>query len=241
MSFFSDVKSTENLEEVQDYVSSGYKPLPSGVYDATIKYAYTGEAKSGAKSITFAFDIDGREVTETMYVTNRNKETFYKKEGKNYPLPAFVIANDIARLALKGKQITALNTQEKILELYDYESRGKKKTAVDVFADLMGQKVKLGIKQVKEYKQVKDQSGTYVDSDEIKEHNTIDKVFHATNSKTVNETLAKKETAEFIDEWKAKWENNIDDKTKGKTPKVTSSTSTNQVQDTSIDDDVFGD
>lgn len=241
MTFFSDVKSTDNLEEVKDSVGASYAPLPSGVYDATIKYAYTGEAKSGAKNITFGFDIDGREYTETLYVTNKKKETFYTKEGKNYPLPSFTTANDISRLALKGKQITSLTTQEKILELYDYESRGKKKTAVDVFTDLMGKTVKLGIKQVKAFKQVKDQSGNYVDSDEIRESNAIDKVFHADNNKTVNELLAKKESAEFITEWKTKWENSVDDKTKGKTPKVTSSTSTNQAQDTSIDDDVFGD
>lgn len=237
MSFFSDVKQVDNLEEVKDSVGGSYAPMQSGVYDATIKYAYTGEAKSGAKSITFCFDVDGREHTETMYVTNRNKQTFYTKDGKNYPLPSFTTANDIARLALKGKQITALTTQEKILELYDYESRGKKKTAVDVFTDLMGQKVKLGIKQVKAFKQVKDSQGNYVDGDEIRVSNAIDKVFHATNSKTVNELLAKKEEAEFVTEWENKWNGKVDDKTGGKEPAKSSTQAVAQTQD--IDNDVF--
>lgn len=239
MSFFSDIKQADKLEEVKDTVGGGYSVIPSGVYDVTIKFAYTGQSKHGAKSITFGFDVGGREITETMYVTNRNKETFYTKDGKKYPLPAYTTANDISRLALKGKQITELKTEEKVLELYDFDTRGKKKTAVDCLTALHGQQVKLGIKQVKAFKQVKNHDGKYVDGDEIRESNVIDKAFHATNSKTVNELLAKKESAEFVSEWKTKWENKVDDKTGGREPAKSTSQAT--AETASIDDDVFGD
>lgn len=240
MSFFADVKQADTLEETKDYVGGSYAPLPSGVYDASIKYAYTGESRNGAKSITFAFDIDGRELTETFYVTNRNKQTYYTKDGKNYPLPAYTTVNDISRLALKGKQITELTTSKKVLELYDWESRGKKKTAVDVFTDLIGQSITLGIKQVKDFKQVKDASGNYVNGTDIREYNSIDKAFHPSHKKTVNELLAKKDTASFIDEWRNKWDNTTDDKTGGAVSNNQTQTTT-QTQTADIDDDVFGD
>ena len=67
----------------------------------------------------------------------------------------------------------------------------------------------------------------------------IDKAFHATNSKTVNELLAKKETAEFVSEWKTKWENKVDDKTGGREPAKSTPQAT--AETASIDDDVFGD
>ena len=40
MSFFSDIEQTNDLEEKDVLGGGSFAPLPSGVYDATIKYAY---------------------------------------------------------------------------------------------------------------------------------------------------------------------------------------------------------
>ena len=235
MSFFSDVQQTNNLEESKDYVGGSYAPLATDVYDATIKYAYATEAKSGAKGIVFGFDVAGKEHSETFWVTNKNKQTYYTKEGKNYPLVGYELAEAVALLGA-SKKLTDLTTSEKIIEVYNWEQRAKVKTAVNMFTELLGKEVKIAIQLIREFKKTK-QGNEYVDTDEIREHNQINKVFRKKDSKTVNEVRAKKDEAEFMNQWLDKWQGKVVDKTGGKSP-VTSAT-TNQSAPVQVDDDLF--
>lgn len=235
MSFFSDVQQTNDLQESKDMVGGGFAPLPSGIYEATVKYAYATEAKSGAKGIVFGFAVAGKEHTETFWITNKQKQTYYTKDGKNYPLVGYELAEAVSLLGA-GKKLFDLSTSEKIIDVYNFEQKAKVKTAVQMFTELQGKEVKLAIQHIREFKKVK-QGNDYVDSDEIKEINQINKVFRTKDDKTVNELRAKKETAEFIKEWSDKWTGKLYDKTGGKSPTTTSNTSsTNQVQ---VDDDLF--
>ena len=63
-----------------------------------------------------------------------------------------------------------------------------------------------------ENKQKKDANGVYQDSDETRLVNSIQKVFHADNKKTVNEYREGKE-AIFMDEWLKKYQGQTRDKT----------------------------
>ncbi len=78
MSLFSKLK-TDNLENAEDRVGGGFKVLPTNIYNSKIKLAYAGTSASGAMNITFICDIDGREYKETIYITNKAGENFYKK------------------------------------------------------------------------------------------------------------------------------------------------------------------
>lgn len=234
MSFFNDVQQATNVEQVEDYVGGSFAPLTTGVYDATIKYAYATEAKSGAKGIVIGLGIGDREHSETLYITNRNKQTYYTKDGKNYPLVGYELAEALSLLGA-NKKLTDLTTMEKVIDVYNFEQKAKVKTAVEMFTDLVGKDVKVALQHIKEFKKTK-QGNEYVDTDETREFNQLSKVFRMKDSKTVNEIRAKKDEAEFITQWADKWNGKLVDKTAGKTPKVSTNQST---QAPSIDDDLF--
>lgn len=235
MSFFKDLQQTDNLEKSEDYVGGSYAPLTTDVYDATVKYAYATEAKSGAKGIVFGFDVAGREYSETFWITNKNKQTYYTKEGKNYPLVGFELAEAVALLGA-GKKLTDLSTSDKVIDLYNWEQKAKVKTAVDMFTELQGKEVKLAVQLVREFKKTK-QGDEYVETDEVREHNQINKVFRKKDNKTVNELRAKKDEAEFMAQWIDKWQGKVVDKTGGKAPATSSTTS--QSAPAQVDDDLF--
>ena len=60
MSLFSKLK-TDNLENAEDRIGGGFKPLPTNIYNSKIKLAYAGASASGAMSVTLICDIDERE------------------------------------------------------------------------------------------------------------------------------------------------------------------------------------
>lgn len=232
MSFFKDLSPVEGIEEAKDTLGSSYSVLASNVYEAVIKVAYASESKGGAKAINFIFDIDGKEVSETIYVTSgkaKGQKTYYEKDGKKYHLPGFLVAQSIALLSA-GKDIHQLSDEDKIIELYDFESRGKKKTKVKMFTDLLGKKVKLGLLQRREFKNKKNDAGEYVPTTDVRDYNTVDKAFRVKDDMTVAEVRAKAEEAVFIKEWTTKWEGNIDDKTNGKTPQSPSESTAEPIE-----------
>ena len=232
MSFFSDIQ-TAQVEESKDTLGGSFAPLPSGVYEATIKYAYAGESKRGAKSITFGFQVGDKEFNETMYITNAKKQTYYEKDGKKYQMVGYELAESISLLSV-GKKLPDLTVADKVIELYDYDTKSKKPTKVNMFTDLIGKDIKLGLHHIKEFKKVK-QGNEYVNSSDIREYNAVNKAFRVKDDKTVNEIRAKKDNAEFMQEWSNKWTNQVNDKTNGTKPTTQSSTNTN----VEIDDDVF--
>lgn len=233
MSFFSDIQTTTDVVQDEDKLGGGYIPLESGVYDAIISYAYTGESQYGAKSITVGFKVDNHEFDETLYITNRNKETFYtSKDGKKHLLPSYITFEALSLLAA-GKKITDLNTADKIIDLYDYDVGKKVPTKVNMLIDLVGKNVKLGIQKVLEFKKEK-QGNEYVETDDVRTYNIIGKVFRTKDGKTVNELRAKKDEAEFIHQWSEKWTGVDYDKTKGKKQKTKATTET-----PSVADDIF--
>ena len=101
MGMFKDL-STESLEAPVDYLGGNFDPIATGVYEATIKLAFAGQSKSSkAQSVTLHLDLDGKELRETVYVTNRNNENFYvdkTDKTKRHPLPGWTAIDDICLL-----------------------------------------------------------------------------------------------------------------------------------------------
>ena len=208
--------TTDNLEDAGDSLGGG-GAVPSKVYDATIKVAYLGKAKSGANSLTVVADIGNREYRETIYFTSgdsKGGKHYYERDGKKYPLPGFTTVNDIALLAT-GKDLSQQTMEEKVVKLYDYDAGKELPTQVTVVSSLTGQKVKLGIVRIRENKTKKnDSTGAYEPINEERLINNISKVFHADTGKTVTEYQAKSDTAEFLPKWKEKHDGNDVDKYK---------------------------
>lgn len=235
MSFFSDMQTATDVEKDVDTLGgSGFSPLESGLYDATILHAYTGESSRGSKFVTVAYKVGNQEFDETLYITNSNKETFYvsKKDGTKHLLPSYITFESLALLA-GNTAVKNLTQSSKVLEIYDFDAGKKVPTKVLVINELLNKPVILGIQQVVEFKRKK-VGNDYVDSDETRTYNTINKVFRANDRRTVNEIRAKAD-AEFIDAWSNKWTGVTLDKTKGKKP---TNTNTAPVADM-LDDDVF--
>lgn len=188
----------------------GFGPLDSGLYDMTIKHAYTGESKGGAMSITFAFTGANKEnLQQTIYVTagkaKGGNNYYLDKAGNKQYLPGFTIANSIALLGAK-KRIGELTTEKKTINIYNRELKKDAPTEVDMIMELVGKTVTLGVlKQTVDKNKLNDATNEYEPTGETRDENEIVKVFRASDGKTVAEILAKSETAEFKQRWADKW------------------------------------
>ena len=221
MGVLANLTTDESIKASKDTVGGGYAPKPSGVYDGVIKVAYLSKSTGGATAVNLIVGIGDSEYRETVYITNKEGKNFYidKNDGaKNY-LPGFNTINDIALLTAQ-RELSQLDTERKVVKLWNADQAKEVPTEVECITAMHGKPIKLGILEEITFKNVK-QGNEYVPSNELRTANVISKVFHPTNSKTVNECRAKAETAEFIDKWKAKWDGKPNDKTAGKAPQAT--------------------
>jgi hypothetical protein len=215
--------SSEGLEEAQDRLG-GFSRLDTGSYTGLIKVAYAGQSAGGARNITIVADLDGREFSETVYITNKKGENFYsvkdkdkKETGKKAPLPGFTTVDDIC-LVTTGEPLMAQPTEDKILKIYDPEARAEMPKSVPVLTELTGKMITLGIVKTLENKSVNDGNGNYIPTEETREVNSIDKVFEATTKATVVEAKQAAEAGTainpvFHDAWVEKNQGKTRDKT----------------------------
>ena len=208
---FSNAASELAGTEKEKDVLGGRSLLPTGVYDATIDVAYITTSSGGAKAFNFVLDIDGKKVRETTYVTNKKGEVTYTKDGKKHALPGYSLVNAIAKLTC-GKEIPSLVFEKKLVKIWNFEQKKEVATEVDVAVELVGQQITLGIEQHRENKNVKDQTGAYVPTAEIREFNTVTRVFHATTKQTAAEYNAQA-PAEFLALWEKEFKGKLIDKT----------------------------
>ena len=114
MSFLSNLSYQDNINDDKDTLGGSFTILESGVYDATVKYAYLSQAKSGAGAVNFEFDVDGKTIKETMYVTNREGKNYYERNGQRNYLPSFINADAIS-LFTTGKALFEQKKKPKLL------------------------------------------------------------------------------------------------------------------------------
>lgn len=199
--------NSDGAEAVKDSLGGSFGAIESAAYDATVKAFYAGKSDGGAHSMTLIAEIDvngqKREYRETFWVTNKKGENAYEKNGKKNLLPGYITANDIALLTT-GKELNAQDFEEKIVKVYNFDQRAEVPTKVMAAADVMGKQITLGIQRKTVNKQAKDTRGTYVDTNEKRDVNEIDKVFHAGTGRTVNEVVRGLEAGEFLPMWKEK-------------------------------------
>ena len=194
-----DQLTTNGLEEAQDRTGSGIQPLESDIYEATIVAPYVTHSASGAMAINLIAKIGEREYRETFYVTNREGKNYYlNQNNKKCPLPGFTIVNDLCLIGSE-QPLSEQTTEDKVLKLYDFESKSEVNKTVPVITSLIGKKVALGILKRIENKRVKE-GDTYVDSAETRTYNAVDKIFHPELHVTVAEAMHNKDAA-FWDKW----------------------------------------
>lgn len=215
MNFLSNLSYSQDVKQAEDRVGASYSVPESGVYPATIKHAYLSTSKNGANAINFEFDLgNGQTHREAMYVTNRNGQNFYEKNGEKHYLPAFIHADAIS-LFTTGSPLSEQTSSPKIINLYNNEHKKEIPTEVPMLTAFLGKEVKLGIVKELSYKQEYNQTtGQYENTTDTRETASVNYVFSPKDERTVNEVKAQKPDAEFITKWKEKWEGVVKDSTK---------------------------
>lgn len=208
MSLLKKLKSDDSIADEKDSVG-GFSVLDSNTYAGKITLAYLTTASSGALGLALHMDLKGaQEYRETLWMTSgtaKGGNNYYERDGEKHYLQGYLIANSIALLTV-GKEIGDLDTETKVVALYNKEAGSEVPTKVEVLEDLIGQELVVGILKEITNKSVKADDGSYIPTDETREQNVIDKVFRAKDMMTTAEIRAAADKASFHETWIKKWE-----------------------------------
>jgi hypothetical protein len=181
--------------------------------------AYIQKSKGGALGLFLTLVTeDKKEIRQTLWMTSgdsKGNKNFYEKDGEKFYLPGFNAANGLALLTL-GKEISELDTEQKVINLYSPDAKAEVPTKVDVIMDLLNQEVIAGIIKQTVDKNVKNEAtGEYVATGETREENEIDKFFRAKDKMTTAEIRAQAEAPVFYTTWGTKHTGVTRNKAKG--------------------------
>lgn len=207
MSLLANLTTDDSIEDERDSVGGG-GVLESGIYNATISLAYLSTVASGATGLVLQFKTeDDRVIRSTQWVvsgTAKGCKNYYERNGKKNYLPGFLIANSLAKLTT-GKEISELDTDEKVINVYNPEAKAEVPTKVPMITELLGKEITIGlIKQISD-KSAKGDDGQYHPTGETREENEIDKFFNAESKLTTTEIKAGVSAPSFITTWDQKW------------------------------------
>ena len=203
MSLFG-IQPTGTVEKEQDYSK---RTVDTGAYEGVIKMAFLGAAKSGAKFITLQLKLDnGKDYSETVYITNKEGKVTYSKDGKEYFLPGYTLLNNIAILAAsRGLFDLEPDVETRTVKLYDYDAKKEVATDVPAIIPLIGKKVLLAISE-EEYAKTKlnDATKQYEPNGEYGIKNQIVKAYCPETRKSPVELRDDKD-ASALDNWLASY------------------------------------
>lgn len=218
MAILDNLKTSATVEQESDSVGGAFL-LDSGAYDMVVDLAYLSKSAGGALSLNLHLKGEGNSlIRNTLWITSGdakgNKNTYKDREGKDQYLPGFNQANSLALLTV-GKEIGDLETETKVVNLYDFDKKKELPTKVEVYTDLLNQDITVGlIKQIVD-RNVKDDAGNYVPSGQTREENEIGKLFRFSDKMTTAEIRSEAPDATFLEKWKEKWTGNTRDRSSG--------------------------
>lgn len=218
MSLLKNLTTDDTIADEKDSLGGG-GPLESGLYNAKITLAYVTTSQGGAVGLVVHMKTAaGRDIRQTLWMTSGTakgaKNYYTDKQGNKQYLPGFLHANSLALLTV-GKEISELESEQKVVKLYSSEAKAEVPTKVDVLTELLDQEIIVGLIKQKVDKTTKNGDGVYVPTGETRDENEIDKVFRASDRKTTAEIRAQEEEAKFADAWAAKWTGVTRDRSKG--------------------------
>ncbi len=217
MSLPANLASDSTIADEKDSIG-GSGPVDSGLYGFTVAMAYINKAVSGALGLALTLKtIDGKDIRQTLWMTSgkaKGCKNYYEKDGEKHYLPGFTHANALALLTV-GKEISQLDTETKVINLYSPEAKAEVPTKVEVVMDLLNQEIIAGIiKQTVDKTKKNDTTGQYEATGETREENEIDKFFRAKDRMTTAEIRAQATEAVFINSWDQKWTGKVKDRAK---------------------------
>lgn len=220
MNMLSSLASDASIKDETDTVGGGSKfsTLESGLYPCTVTMAFLAKSAGGALALDLTLKTaTGNELKQKLWMTSgtaKGGKNYYEKDGvKNY-LPGFIAANALCVLT-EGKEISAMDTENKVIKLYSFEAKAEVPTKVDVVMDLLNKEILVGVIKQTVDKNTKNEAGVYVPSGDVREENEIDKFFHAESRMTTVEIKAGATQAVFANTWNDKNANVTRNKAKG--------------------------
>ena len=202
MSLFDSLDTSDDIQKDKDTIG-GNTLLDTGIYEATIMKAYAEKSKDGALGLFFTFkSSEGKEIRWNAYVTNKNGQNYYEKDGKKSYLPGFNLVNSLCIVAA-GNELKKMTHEEKLVNVWDSDQKKETPQKKQVLVDLVGKKVKIGLFRQIENKQIKTDQG-YKRTAETREVNDVNRFFSAHDkyeNYTATEILAKEEKPAFYDKW----------------------------------------
>lgn len=194
--------------------------VATNAYKGKVKMMYLDSATSGALFCNIELDltVDGAKRThkETIYISNKEGEVEYtdKKTGDKVPMPGFVMVDTLCKLAT-GKGIGQLSPEVKQLKVYNPATKQEENMNKEVYTDVIGQDIAVGLFEQTVDKKTKADDGSYVATGETRDENVINKFFND-KGQTINEQTAGAE-AGFINTWLENYKGKKFNKAKGAT------------------------
>ena len=218
MSLLATLSTDSEIANERDSIGSG-SVLESGLYKASVALAYITKAASEAMGLVLHLKTDaGQEIRQTLWMTSgkaKGGKNFYvDKNGEKHYLPGFNHSNSLALLTV-GKEISQLETEVKVVNVYSSDAKAEVPTKVDMIMDLLGQEILVGLLKQTVDKTQKNDAGEYIPTGETREENEIDKLFRAKDRMTTAEIRAQAEEATFASTWEKKWAGKVRNKAKG--------------------------
>lgn len=206
-----------NVEKEKDFSK---RTLDTGIYEATIKMIFAGQAKSGARNVTIQLKTtDGKDYSETVYLSNKEGKNTYEKDGKESYLPGYLLVNNLA-IMTTGKPLEELvgDVETRTVKLYDYDLKKEVATDVPAVIPMIGQKVLVAI-QEEEYEKQKLNTTTnkYEGTGEFAVKNQLVKAYNPETRQTAVEMRDDKPATQ-VDAWLATYGGKIKEAKKSATP-----------------------
>jgi len=216
MSLLKSLVTTEDIIADSDTLG-GYSVLESDVYDLTIEVAFVTYSANKAMALNVHFKtVDGKQLRQQFWMTSGEakgcKNYYENKQGDKQYLPGFTMANSLCLLTV-GEEISKMNTEPKVINLYDYSVKKEIPTKVDMLIELLGKSVTAGVlKQIVNKNELDANTGTYVASSETRTENEINKLFRQQDGLTITEIKAAATEPVFKQKWVEKWKGVTKDK-----------------------------
>lgn len=196
-----------NVEQPnEDVIVGGGFTLPTGLYPMVVENCYLDKTASGAMMMHLHLKrkTGGNQVYRFSDCivsgdAKGNKPT-YVKDGKEFPLPGYSKMNQISRITA-GLKLGQISPEKKLVKLYDFDAKAEVPREVPVVTEMVGQEILVGLVLKRENKRA-NQGGKWVDTNDAREFNEIDKVFYP-DGFSVTEKDAEAEEAAFVKKWAA--------------------------------------
>ena len=215
MSLLASLATDSSIQNETDSVGSSV--LDSNVYPSTVETAYINKSDGGALGLVCTFKSGSKTIKQTFWMTSGTakgcKNYYEDKNGEKKYLPGFIQANALALLTV-GQEISALDTETKVIKAWNKDTKSEIPTKVEMLMDLVGKDIVIGLVKQTVDKTTKADDGSYVATGETRDENEVDKFFRASDNKTTQE-IRDQVDATFINTWFKKWIGQTKNKAKG--------------------------